>query len=71
MKVAIKDFGLDMEIKNTGIEVSVADNGGVHKGDLYVTKTGLIWCPGKTQRENGKKISWQEFMDYAKGDDAN
>ena len=62
MKVAIKDFGLDLDIKNRGIEVSVADNDGGHKGDLYVTKTGLIWCTGRTARENGKKISWDDFI---------
>ena len=24
--------------------------------------TGLIWCNGKTKKENGQKISWKDFM---------
>ncbi len=61
MKVEIADFGVDLEIKSRGIKVSVAD--GKHKGNLYVTMTGLTWCPGKTAKDNGKRISWQDFMD--------
>lgn len=61
MKVQIADFGVDLEIKSRGIKVSVAD--GKHKGNLYVTMTGLTWCVGKTAKDNGKKIEWQEFID--------
>jgi hypothetical protein len=27
-----------------------------------VTKTGLVWCKGKTKPENGQKISWKDFI---------
>ena len=64
MKVSIKDLQVTMEIKNNGIEIDVTDNDGVHKGDLFVTKTQLIWCNGKTRRENGKTITWSEFAEY-------
>jgi hypothetical protein len=63
MKVFIKDLQVSMEVKNVGIELDVSDNEG-HKGDLFITKTQLIWCPGKTQRENGVPMRWQEFIKY-------
>jgi hypothetical protein len=62
MKVKIEDFGVDLDIKSRGIKVSVND-GKRHKGNLYVTMTGLTWCVGKTSKDNGKKIEWQEFID--------
>lgn len=50
-------------MRNTGkgIEVDVSNNQG-HMGDLYVTKSSLIWCKGRTVRANGKKVSWHDFM---------
>ncbi len=64
MKVSIKDFGVDMEVKNRGIEFEVHDNNGNFKGDCYVTKSGLIWCEGKTQKKNGIKVTWDEFVEW-------
>ncbi len=64
MKVSIKDFAVTMEIKNKGVELDVYGNDGKHRGDLVVTKTGLTWCKGKTTPANGKKISWNDFIDY-------
>ena len=61
MNVRIKQFDVAMEIKNKGIEIDVSDSE-KHLGDLYVTKTALIWCKGKTKKKNGKKISWTEFI---------
>ncbi len=66
-KVFIKDLQVDMEIKNVGIELAVSHTDGSHKGDLYVTKTGLTWCPGKTTKENGQKIDWDDFAVYMEG----
>jgi hypothetical protein len=63
-RVFIKGFNVDMEIKNAGIEFNVTHSDGSHKGDLYVTKTGLTWCPGKTTRANGKQIDWHDFAAY-------
>jgi hypothetical protein len=63
-RVFIKDLQADMEIKNAGIELDVSHSDGSHKGDLYVTKKGLIWCPGKTSRANGKQIKWSDFAEY-------
>ena len=64
MKVSIKNLAVDMEIKNTGIELAVHDTGGAFLGDLVVTKTKLIWCHGKTARKNGSSISWSKFIDH-------
>lgn len=63
MDVNIKKFDVQMAIKNKGIELDVyKPNGGERLGDCVVTKTGLIWCEGKTDRKNGKKVSWTEFI---------
>jgi hypothetical protein len=64
MKVAIKDFDVQMEVKNNGIEFEVYDNDGTFRGDCYLTKTGLIWCEGKTSRQNGVKVTWAEFIEW-------
>ena len=61
MDVKIKDFSVEMPIKNNGVEFDVSDNEG-HIGDLYVTKAGLTWCEGKTSREKGHRLTWKEFI---------
>ncbi len=62
MEVVIKAFDVAMEIKNKGIELDVKDPNGAHRGDLIITKTQLIWCEGKTRREKGKKMTWDDFI---------
>jgi hypothetical protein len=62
VKVSIKDFAVNMEVKNKGIELDIYGNDDKHLGDLVVTKTGLTWCKGKTTPANGKKISWSDFI---------
>ena len=64
MKISIKSFDVDMQVKNKGIEFEVYDNGGQFRGDLILTKTNLIWCEGKKRRENGVKITWDEFISW-------
>lgn len=62
MKVSIKSFDVEMELKNNGIELEIRDNNGDFLGDLVVTKTKLIWCKGKTDRKNGRTIDLQKFI---------
>jgi len=62
MQVSIKKFDVKMDVKNNGIEFEIYDNNGTFKGDCYLTKTGLIWCAGRTRKRNGKRISWAEFI---------
>jgi hypothetical protein len=63
-RVFVKDLQADMEIKTAGVEFGVSHNDGSHKGDLYVTKVGLTWCPGKTSKANGKRMNWHDFAEY-------
>ena len=62
MKVSIKSFDVEMDVKSKGIEFEVRDPKGKLLGDCYLTMTGLVWCRGKTAKENGKKISWPYFI---------
>jgi hypothetical protein len=63
MDVAIKSFDVEMDVKNKGIELEIREpNGGAKLGNLVVTKGHLIWCAGKKQLANGKKIKWADFI---------
>ena len=64
MKVKIKAFNVDMDVKNNGVEFQVHSNDGEFLGDCYVTKSGMIWCRGKTTRANGVKVGWEEFINW-------
>jgi hypothetical protein len=64
VKIRIKDFGLELNILNRGLEIEVKDTSGKHKGDLYITKTGLTWCKGRTTRAKGISASWKAFMEW-------
>ena len=64
MDVSIKNFDVAMKVKTNGIELEVSDPNGAHRGDLVITKARLIWCSGRTHRENGQYISWNDFIAY-------
>lgn len=65
MKVLIKEFGLDMEVKTKGIELEIrSPDGKKQLGDLVVTKTQIIWCKGRTTREKGAPVTWDEFISW-------
>ncbi len=64
MKVRIKRFDVEMEVKPSGIEFEVAENDGVHRGDCYLTRTGLIWCRGRTRKANGIRVTWDQFIEW-------
>ncbi len=66
MDVAIKSFDVAMDVKTKGIELEIREpNDGAKLGNLVVTKSNLIWCSGKTQLANGKKIKWADFIEMA------
>ena len=68
MKVTIKSFDVGMEVKTSGIEFEVrSPDGRNHRGDVYLTKRGLVWCQGRTPREGGVSITWNEFIDWMNG----
>ena len=64
MKVSIKSFDVKMEIKTNGVELAVRDNKDNFLGDCIITKTGLIWCQGRTQRQNGRLVKWRDFIGW-------
>lgn len=68
MQVNIKSFSVDMAVKNNGVEFEVRANDGTFLGDCYVTKTGLIWCEGRTRRANGVRVSWEQFAEWMMSD---
>ncbi len=62
VRVKVKQFAVDMEVKTNGIELEVRQpDDSTQIGDCYVTKTGLTWCKGRTTKANGIKITWDEL----------
>lgn len=70
MNVNIKSFDVNMDVKTKGIEFEVRNPGGTRLGDCYLTKTELIWCHGKVQRNNGIKIKWEDFIALLSSNDS-
>jgi len=63
MKVKIKKFDLDLDVKKKGIEFDIRKpNGGKRLGDMILTSSGLTWCPGKVGKRNGMKVSWEKVI---------
>lgn len=62
MKVFIKSFDVEMQVKQNGIELEVRSaDGKTQIGDCYTTMTGLVWCKGKTTKQKGIKLKWEDF----------
>jgi hypothetical protein len=71
MNVKIKSFDVSMDVKKKGIELEVrTPNGDKQLGDCYVTMTGLVWCPGKTNKKNGIKIDWNDLINLMSSKDS-
>jgi len=64
MKVSIKDLQVSMTLGNNGIELDVYDNQDKHLGDLHIGKAKLVWCNGKTNKNNGVSKSWTEVIEF-------
>jgi len=62
MQVKIKSFNVEMDVKSSGIEFEVRTPEGEFLGDCHLTMTGLVWCHGKTDKKNGEKLSWNDFI---------
>ncbi len=63
MKVNIKKFDVEMAIRNSGVELEVRDRSGNRQlGDLVITKSKVIWCPGRTRPEHGRAVTWEKFI---------
>lgn len=68
MKVVIKDFSVEMEIKNKGVDLQINGNNGEFKGQLSITRTGLIGCKGKTKRKTGVPVNWDQSIEWVEGE---
>lgn len=63
MEVWIKSLKVDMQVRQQGIELEVRSKDGKERmGNCYATQEGLVWCKGKTKREHGVWVEWEEFM---------
>ena len=67
MKVGVKQFNVEMELKTKGMELEVRDNDGNFRGDFVVTKKGVIWCKGKERRASGVNLDWDKFIELMEG----
>ena len=54
----------ETEVKTAHHRYQIWDNDGELQGSLYINKAKLIWCKGKTQQENGKSNSWEDFIKH-------
>lgn len=64
MIVSIKKFNVEMELKNSGVELEIRDTQGTFLGDLVVDKSKLTWCKGRTTKANGIAISLEDFIKF-------
>ncbi len=59
MKVSIKDFQVNMEIGNNGIEIDVyTPDGETHLGDHRIGRGTIEWCKGSTHKD-GCLTTWR------------
>jgi hypothetical protein len=64
MQVRFKRFDVIQEVKNNGVEIEVRTPDDKRQlGDLVITKTKVIWCPGKTTQANGITLTWEQFIE--------
>lgn len=64
MKIGIKQFNVDMQLKTNGIEFEVRDNKDNFLGDLRIGKAKIEWCAGKIQKGNGVSKTWEELIQF-------
>ncbi|WP_454917413.1 hypothetical protein [Xanthobacter sediminis] len=65
MKVQVKKFNVNQEIKNSGMQLDIYSPDGEERlGDLTITKTKLIWCAGKIHKKNGVEVTWNDFIEW-------
>jgi hypothetical protein len=71
MEVWVKSLEVEMQVKQKGIELEVRTKDGADQlGDCYATMTGLTWCKGKTKKQNGIKVKWEDFIAICASSDA-
>lgn len=62
MKVRVKELNADIRLKNSGMELEIRKtDDSAQIGDCVVNNRGLTWCKGRTRRENGLVLKWEEL----------
>ncbi len=64
MKVSIKNFKVEMNLGNDGIELDIYDSKDTHLGDLRIGKAKIEWCKGATRKGNGKEVKWEQLIAF-------
>ena len=67
MQVGVAMDEVTITLGNKGVTFQVADNGGKHRGNLRVGRATVEWRKGKTQKGNGKKMSFDKFIELMEG----
>lgn len=62
MKVSIKEFNVNMDLGNNGIQFDVYDNQDKYLGDLRIGRGTIEWCKGKAHK--GNKIGWPALIAF-------
>ena len=71
MKVWITELNAEQQLKNNGMQLDdYSADGTTRRGDLTITKTKLMWCPGKTHKKNGIDVPWDDFIAWMESDRA-
>ncbi|GJO37862.1 hypothetical protein NJB1604_03570 [Mycobacterium marinum] len=63
MKITADLSDVTIELKNKGITLHIADNGGKHVGDLRLGQGTGEWMKGRTREGNGVKFRMQMLVD--------
>ena len=64
MQIKTQPIKEAIEIKSSGIAFDVYNNGAKRIGDLAITKNGLVWSNGSTQRTKGVIVKWDQFINW-------
>ncbi len=63
MKVSLAGVG-EMPLRNNGITLKVYSNADEYLGKLFVGKAKIVWCDGRTRKENGKETGWEALIEH-------
>jgi hypothetical protein len=64
MKISVKDFQVNMDLGNKGLQLDVYDTDDKYLGDLRIGKAKLERCKGKIHTGNGKTKTWKELIEW-------
>lgn len=62
MKVQVKMDDVSIALGRKGVLLKIADNDGVHVGDLRIGSATAEWMKGRVREGNGKKIRIDQLI---------